>query len=1028
MGRDRDAGITPPIAKRRLSYLATFESKIQGLKRGLDEIKQVSASLSDNQGGLPTEELEHIARSLVGAGLVYGLQEVTTWANGFLQQIDIIQKREDAATGEDFDWLSSKIFDLQQITDREIARAKEVTEEHVASSKRDIAQSKEPFPEAKVPPPRPAAREIAPAVKTLPPKPKEVIQQEIEENALPSSSSSKELYTPKPRFTSIPSPSVLSQLVQQTLVMVVAATGHVLKKVAFSLSNTGFDVKEISTVESAFEQILRDLPELVVVDADDEAPGGRALINALARDPLTNFIPVLEISYSFDRLKSNSIPKPINTEQLVAEARRIIGDQSQLGQIPGGLKDLSVKELTAFVTAEIQAGVLDSATGSQVDMRFSVKEEANVVDAVWSLVAHLRRVVATSSEGNIRFVPTNRKRIGIMALDEATDVLDPESQQLMSGGDYAALAGLRVVVADDDQEICTVFQKVLSQAGIEVRTASNGALALEMIRAQIPDLVITDILMPKMDGWELSTRLKRDYALKQIPIIMLSWKDDFLKRVRDLKVEADDFMLKELDQQQILGRIARMVRPRYVLRQRLSGDGGVTGRIERVGVLNILNDVAEIRPDCRIAFRENWNDYEVIIKDGDLRAVTRTGIDGSFASSMPALLRLISNDDGRFEVTQAVYTPKQQFPGGASDAIQEATEELNNMVDKVVDGALTRIEQVEIDKEVVAQYAEVTPPKLREPLTRLCQGLRPEEIINEAFISSSAMEILLLDMIRKGAITAISSQSEQLEQLDNYLDDSEIVDLSDETEELLDNSDGGMTVQELREVNSDQNESPPLQASKPPPLQASEPLPGVQAPPQTSEPIGGGVPSSGMPIRDVQSPQNVVSPPIKSRPSRLPQVLGGLFVLLIGFGLLFVWLKWPVFSHTDKSVAAPVEQVKVGLLKDDVSLPAPKKKDDKKELSATASKPSPQPEKTPEQKPEVIPASVPGVLSIAQPADDSLPIRVSVDNRVKGRAPIKLDLSPGEHHIAFSRDGKRSFRTVIIESKKTKKITAKVPN
>jgi CheY-like chemotaxis protein len=814
----------------------------------------------------------------------------------------------------------------------------------------------------------------------------------------------------KTLLSTIPTPSLFTQTTIQTAAVVVSSTMSLRNEVVSTLSKMGFEVGEIGAADTALEMLRTELPDIVIIDMDDSEPGGLALINAMARDPLTDFIPILKLVSSDEpEREEDAISKPINTEHLAAKARHIIAEQDQPSQVLTGLRDVSLIELTEFVQSELRAGVAESAAGPDVAMRFSVKEEASIVAGVWALVSHLRRVVAEGSGGKIRFIPTTRDQVGIMPLPENEDIFDPLIGNLFDENVLESLKGLNVVVADDDAKVRQVFTRVLGEAGINVRSYANGGEVLISVQDNPPDLIITDILMPIMDGWELGIRIKRNYALKHIPVIIISWKEDFLQRVRKLNVGADDFMLKELSSQQILERVARMLRPRFSLEQRLQAGGDVTGRIEQIGVLGVLATTMKFRKNSRITFRDNWNDFEVDILDGEIAAVTRTGTDGSFASSLPALERLMGTEDGRFEVIKAPEKTRSQFSKEGPNVIIQTTNHLNDMVNGVVDGALINIAKIEFDDDVLENYAKVTPNKLKLPLEQLRNDRNPRDIVNRAIISPDAMETLLLDMIRTGVIRNIESLS---------IDSEHFLVTAHDVEQVADN--------EFDLISENGEGEAPLEKVSDAP--SALPVADKGGAPRDMAVASG--PPEAAPIRvDTASTVSV----LPDKWTKAWQVIAMVAMVLLAISIYFNFRPKNVPSQPDTTMESEVvsredtpkvEKVSPTPAKPVISLEQPDKIEGKKESEPAKET---KPEKV-EEKAVAAPEEPPGYLVVDKsPKDDGGPIRVSVNQRLKGKTPVTIELAPGTYDIAFSRDGKRSFKTITIVSKEETVMVARVP-
>jgi DNA-binding response OmpR family regulator len=110
----------------------------------------------------------------------------------------------------------------------------------------------------------------------------------------------------------------------------------------------------------------------------------------------------------------------------------------------------------------------------------------------------------------------------------------------------------RVVVADDDPDIVDILTFNLTTAGYEVTTAADGVDALELVRAAPPDLVVLDIMMPRMDGLEALAALKADEATKEIPVVMLTAKTSDTDQWAGWEAGADYYITKPFDLDELL--------------------------------------------------------------------------------------------------------------------------------------------------------------------------------------------------------------------------------------------------------------------------------------------------------------------------------------------------------------------------------------------------------------------------------------------------------------------------------------------
>ncbi|MEW6617956.1 MAG: response regulator [bacterium] len=118
----------------------------------------------------------------------------------------------------------------------------------------------------------------------------------------------------------------------------------------------------------------------------------------------------------------------------------------------------------------------------------------------------------------------------------------------------------KILIVDDDQTIRKIGEYNLKKAGYEVITANNGEEGIRKIETEKPDLVILDLMMPVMDGYEVCQKIKEDWLRSHIPIIILSIKKDVDDKVKGLRVGADDYLAKPFDPQELLVRVEANLR------------------------------------------------------------------------------------------------------------------------------------------------------------------------------------------------------------------------------------------------------------------------------------------------------------------------------------------------------------------------------------------------------------------------------------------------------------------------------------
>ena len=118
----------------------------------------------------------------------------------------------------------------------------------------------------------------------------------------------------------------------------------------------------------------------------------------------------------------------------------------------------------------------------------------------------------------------------------------------------------RVLIVEDDDDIAEVLHRSLRMEGYEVRTAHDGVQALDETQAFLPDLIVLDLGLPRMDGIDVARTLRRNSD--DTPILMLTARDALDSRVEGLDVGADDYLVKPFERQELLARLRALLRRR----------------------------------------------------------------------------------------------------------------------------------------------------------------------------------------------------------------------------------------------------------------------------------------------------------------------------------------------------------------------------------------------------------------------------------------------------------------------------------
>ena len=147
------------------------------------------------------------------------------------------------------------------------------------------------------------------------------------------------------------------------------------------------------------------------------------------------------------------------------------------------------------------------------------------------------------------------------------------------------MTGNKILVVEDDRTLLDVLKYNLTKEGYSVVTSTDGAHALEIAHSQRPDLIVLDVMLPELNGFEVCRVLRKDMT---VPILMLTAKGEEVDKVVGLEIGADDYMTKPFSMRELLARIRAMLR-----RARITRSEPVEGAVVNIGNLGI--DIARRR-------------------------------------------------------------------------------------------------------------------------------------------------------------------------------------------------------------------------------------------------------------------------------------------------------------------------------------------------------------------------------------------------------------------------------------------------
>jgi CheY-like chemotaxis protein len=523
------------------------------------------------------------------------------------------------------------------------------------------------------------------------------------------------------------------------------------------------DGKPIELVHAAdAEEAIRLLhaasPAFALLSAEFANLPDIDLIRRMQTDPLSRLGGVYVVlpegaSYDAGFLQQTGadgvLVEPLSAARIIElaehSAQRVRGSVRPLRSLTGG----TVDEIASHVAEEIRRGIADSLRAGQHE-RIGLGDSQELMSAAWSAIGRVRSHLAEQSRGRVRFRDDDaaRELPSFLSADARAHASEPSAAPV--------LAGKRVLVADDDPAVLWFFSGLLRESSALVLQAHNGREALELARRKQPHLVLSDILMPKIDGFALCREIKRDALLSHVPVILLSWKDDLLERMRELDAGASGYLRKEAGSREILAAITEVLQPRHELALALRTQNEVSGRLDKLGVVALLETTAAERPDARMTVQDAWSLFEVELRSGQRLSVTRTAADGSFARGERALLQLIGANTGRYCINISTTTLRQPLAEALGSALQHAGKTLSALLDAVSDTRLVHVALLAFEDDVVDMLLSCTPTRLHEVVARFrVSGSTAKDLLFDGSFTPGELEGHLRELARHAAINGV---------------------------------------------------------------------------------------------------------------------------------------------------------------------------------------------------------------------------------------------------------------------------------
>jgi len=199
-----------------------------------------------------------------------------------------------------------------------------------------------------------------------------------------------------------------------------------------------------------------------------------------------------------------------------------------------------------------------------------------------------------------------------------------------------------ILVLEDNKALRIIVRKALEKAGYDVRTAENGKEGLKVLKEEIPDLILSDVIMPVMDGFEFLKAIRKKHPL--IPFTFLTVKSELDDYTKGYELGATDYLTKPFDVDILLKRVEKRIKSGKLLREIIE-KGKDTVNLGEILTVDLISSLKEHKVDCKLVITSPAGKGSVEIKKGKIKKCKFTDVeDGN------ALPRIAGLNKGKIKI------------------------------------------------------------------------------------------------------------------------------------------------------------------------------------------------------------------------------------------------------------------------------------------------------------------------------------------------------------------------------------------
>jgi CheY-like chemotaxis protein len=309
--------------------------------------------------------------------------------------------------------------------------------------------------------------------------------------------------------------------------------------------------------------------------------------------------------------------------------------------------------------------------------------------------------------------------------------------------------GRRLLVVEDSLLVQRMMREFFESMGYRVTVAGNGREALKEFEGQQPEVIISDIIMPVMDGWEFCEKVRSDPSTADIPFLFVTSAREVPDRVRGLRMGADDYITKPFSREELLARVERILAKVERLRAlEALGGSALSGHTSHLSVTDLFQLLGlNAKSGVVLLADPSGGSGEVHLREGRIVHAVLGPLQGR-----KALYRLLEWEECRFELDPLAEPQEESLDGEATGALMEALAHNDELRDLL--GRLPELDQRYRRGEEAGRQAlelDLEPPE-RDLLAEFAHGATLREVLDCTPLEDLAAARIVRKLLQHGLV------------------------------------------------------------------------------------------------------------------------------------------------------------------------------------------------------------------------------------------------------------------------------------